>query len=37
VVQVSTDNTSWHTLFPSLPTAIDPADEYDGLSMIKRS
>lgn len=37
VVQVSTDNTTWNTLFLSLPASLDPAYEYDGRSMIKRS
>lgn len=37
VVQVSTDNTHWNTLFLSLPTTLDPAYEFNGKSMIKRS
>jgi hypothetical protein len=37
VVQVSTDNTNWNTLFLSLPIGLDSAAEYDGKSMIKRS
>jgi hypothetical protein len=37
VVQVSTNNTTWNTLFLSLPISLDPAYEYDGKSMIKRS
>lgn len=37
VVQVSTDNATWNTLFLSLPTSIDPHYEFAGNSMIKRS
>jgi len=37
VVQVSTDDIAWNTLFLSLPASIDPAYEFAGNSMIKRS
>ncbi|MFO1319529.1 MAG: PEP-CTERM sorting domain-containing protein [Burkholderiales bacterium] len=36
-VQVSTDNSTWKTLFVSLPTYVDSAYAYDGASMIQRS
>ena len=36
-VQISTDGVQWNHLLLSLPTYLDPAYEYSGASMIKRS